>query len=83
MEPIIKKLLLNALTDYLDYLDDLGCNDLFKDDPLLKGINQKEQAKILTQIKKYLPELVKEIKPQKLTEVFNTSLVELLIKKIK
>ena len=80
MKPVIKKLLINALKDLREQRENNGCNDLFEDEPLLKGISKPEQKELFALIKKEMPELVKELDAKKLTHLFDTNLVELLEK---
>ena len=52
-KPLLKKLILNALKDYKDYLDSEGCNDLGKDDPLLNEVNEDERKQLCKDYTKY------------------------------
>ena len=57
---LLKKLVLNALEQLNDYYGNEGCNDLFKTDPLLKGISKEEFLTIQKEWNQLFPEKVKE-----------------------
>jgi len=46
MNPLIRKLLVNALTELQQKYYNASCNDLFPDDPLLKNISLEELIEI-------------------------------------
>ena len=59
---LLKKLVLNALEQLNDYYGNEGCNDLFKTDPLLKGISKEEFLTIQKEWNQLFPKKVKEMR---------------------
>jgi hypothetical protein len=57
---LLKKLVLNALGELNRYYGNEGCNDLYKTDPLLKGISKEEFLTIQKEWNELFPEQVKE-----------------------
>jgi len=77
---LLNKLIVNALYAYNDRLACDGCNDLFADDPLLKGVSKAEREQIRKAWVKAFPKSAKECN-NKLD--FNGQLVDVLIHSVK
>ena len=75
---LLKKLTLNALNELSERHSWNSCTDLLKNDPLLKGISEKEFNAIQ---KEWIKEFSKIAKEYGNKMLFNTFVLNLLIKK--
>ncbi len=80
MSPLLKKLVVNALKELSDRYNSDGCNDLEKDDPLLKGVSGEEFTVIHAAWAKHLPQEAARMNYQL---VFNTDLIDAIIEVVK
>ena len=76
---IKKKLLLNALGELNERYSDDGCNDLYPDDPLLKGISKKKLKEIEKEWREKFPQEAEDYDGKM---VFNICLIDLLTKEV-